>query len=399
MNRHKNIISDPGISDGSKKQKKILLGQLNSFGDCLYATTIARQIKTDFPGCHLTWAIGSMCSSILEGNPYVDEVWEVPLSHIEEVPNVWKNFKNEALRRKKRGDFDEMYLTQIAPDNLHNYDGTIRSSIFRSYPYPITVPIAPVVRLTQTEVGNVQLFAKSHDLTNKSHVILFECSPKSGQSFVTHEFAMKVAQKLISRIPDLSIVLSSNLPFQSSDERIIDGSVLSFRENAELTKYCSLFIGSSSGISWLCTSDWAKPLPMIQLINPNSFWFASFVHDYKYWGLPVDSIIEMTNCSTDTLLSCIFVAIRDGFDLARVKFNTQIHIQFNTFITLLFALLLHFEFTKVLGLFKSNFQRHGFHPQLIIWWLPRLAFYSLKQISSKLKSRIALKDKGIFYRN
>jgi hypothetical protein len=368
----------------NKKQKKILLGQLSSFGDCLYATTIARQIKTDFPGCHLTWAIGSMYSTILEENPYVDEVWEVPLASIEEVPIAWKNFKNEALRKKNEGDFDEIYLTQIAPDNLHNYDGTIRSSLFRSYPYPITIPIAPVLRLTTAEVENVRLFAEIQGLSDKSHVILFECSPKSGQSFVTLEFALKVAQELILRIPDLSIILSSNLSFQTPDKRIIDGSTLSFRENAELTKYCTLLIGCSSGISWLCSSDWAKPLPMIQLINPNAYWFASFIQDYKYWNFPVDSIIEMANCSVETLVDCIFTTISEGFCLARTKFNEHIPLQFNTFIALLFSFLQHFELSKAFRLFKSNFQRHGFHPQIIIWWFPQLIIYPFKKI---LKNR------------
>ena len=36
---------------------KVSLVQLDANGDCLYATTIARQIKQDYPGCHLTWWI------------------------------------------------------------------------------------------------------------------------------------------------------------------------------------------------------------------------------------------------------------------------------------------------------------------------------------------------------
>ena len=54
--------------------KKILLLQLYSNGDCLYATAVARQIKTDHPGCRLTWVIADFCKDIIAGNPYVDEV-------------------------------------------------------------------------------------------------------------------------------------------------------------------------------------------------------------------------------------------------------------------------------------------------------------------------------------
>ena len=57
--------------------KKILLVQLYSNGDCLYATAVARQIKQDFTNCYLTWAIASFCKNIIANNPYIDEVLEV----------------------------------------------------------------------------------------------------------------------------------------------------------------------------------------------------------------------------------------------------------------------------------------------------------------------------------
>ena len=77
--------------------KKILLGQLLANGDCLYATAIARQIKVDYPGCHLTWAISSLCASILDGNPHVDKVWVVPINNRAEIKNAWTQFEKEAL--------------------------------------------------------------------------------------------------------------------------------------------------------------------------------------------------------------------------------------------------------------------------------------------------------------
>ena len=49
----------------NNEPKNILLVQLFSNGDCLYATTIARQIKQDYPGCKLTWAIASFCKDII----------------------------------------------------------------------------------------------------------------------------------------------------------------------------------------------------------------------------------------------------------------------------------------------------------------------------------------------
>ena len=139
------------------------------------------------------------------------------------------------------------------------------------------------------------LFAESHHLKEKKQVILFECSPKSGQSFVTLDFAIAVSKKIIEKIPDLCVIISTNEPVNSDDDCIVDGSILSFRENAELTKYCTLLVGCSSGISWLCTSDWAKPLPIIQLLKKWTSVYASFVHYDEYHGIPTNSIIEMTD--------------------------------------------------------------------------------------------------------
>ena len=327
-------------SDNSHRRKRFLIGQLGSFGDCLYATTVARQIKNDYPGCHLTWAIGSIYRSILDGNPYVDEIWEFPLSSRNDLLDRWQQFEDEAVERKKRGDFDEIFLTQVFPNNLKNFDGTLRSSIFRAYNKPITVPVTPVLSLLPTEVENVRLFAKSHHLGEKKHVILFECSPKSGQSFVTLEFAREVSKKIIEKIPDTCVIISTNEAVYSDNECIVDGSVLSFRENAELTKYCTLLVGCSSGISWLCTSDWAKPLPMVQLLKKKTCMYASFVHDHEYFGIAYDSIIEMTECSANKLSNCVTAILTEGFDTARLKYHEKIRINFRNYAGIIFTELL-----------------------------------------------------------
>jgi hypothetical protein len=308
------------------RRKRFLIGQLGKYGDCLYATTIARQIKTDYPGCHVTWAIGSIYRSILIGNPYIDEIWEFPLTSNINMAESWEKFEHLAIKRKNQGDFDEIVLTQIYPNNFKNFDGTVRPSIFRAYTKPIKVPVSPVVCLLPEEVENVRIFAEFHHLKQKNRVILFECSPNSGQSFVTMDFAIAVSKKLIEKVPDVCIILSSNESFTSPDDRIVNGSGISFRENAELTKYCTLLIGCSSGISWLCTSDWAKPLPMVQLLKRDNGVYGSFVRDYEYFDLATDLIIEMTECSEDTLSQCIHLIFTEGFDIARSKYHEKIRL-------------------------------------------------------------------------
>lgn len=346
-------------------KKRILLGQLANLGDCLYATAIARQIKTDEPDCHLTWAIGSMCLPILYGNPFVDDIWEIPLKSGADVAPAWINFEKEARARKKRGDFDEIYLTQIFPNNFQNFDGTIRSSIFRGYPRPITVPVSPIIRLTDTEVQTVRRFAERHNLIGQKNVILFEYAAHSGQSFVTPEFAIDVSRRLIEKNPDTYIILSSHRSISTSDHHIIDGSVLSFRENAELTKYCSLLIGCSSGISWLSTSDWAKELPMVQLLKKEMSVYASFVHDYTYRKASVNHIIEMTECSPEYLATCLSRIINEGVPSARLKFHQDIPATFFYYCKILGGLVIQGKFTQALGSLRTTVNRYHWHPQLL----------------------------------
>jgi hypothetical protein len=362
---------------------KILLGHLYSFGDCLYATVVARQIKEDFPGCHLTWAIGSKWRSVLNGNPHIDEIWEVPFNG-QEASSVWVQFEREALKRKKQGDFDEVYFTQFFPSRIYNYDGMIRSSIFRGYPNPITVPVSPVLRLFPNEVDNVRQFADRCHLADIRHVLLFECAPKSGQSFVTPDFALAVSRRLVDSIPDISIVLSSNVPVVSNHPRIVDGSVLSFRENAELTKYCTLLVGCSSGITWISTSDWARPLPMIQLIKRDAVFYAPVAYDFDYWGLSTDMILEMSSSTVDGLVACIDIALKEGIYAAKLRFNENIPFSFKTYVEFLFYYVKHFRFITAFMMIKNNVTVHGLHMQRIMQSLIEMIKRRLAKFSTKL---------------
>jgi hypothetical protein len=309
--------------------KRFLLGQLAARGDCLYATAVARQIKADYPDCHLTWAIGSLCRPLLDGNPHVDAVWEVPLADHAGVAAAWHGFYAEARRRVDAGEFDAAFFTQIYPANFRHYDGTVRASIFRGYPRPITVPVAPVVRLSESEIENVRRFAQSHDLANHHPVILFECIHSSAQSFIGPDFVYRAIDLLVAKLPRCKIILSSHLALDTGHPSAISGDTLSFRENAELTKYCSLLIGCSSGITWLCTSDWARPLPTIQLLRQDTGVYASVAHDHDHFGLPSAHVIELTDCPAEHLVDCVVTTVDEGVAAARRRFHQALPLRFD----------------------------------------------------------------------
>jgi hypothetical protein len=321
-------------------RKKILLGQLGRRGDCLFATTVARQIKHDYPDSHLTWAISTMCRSVIEGNPHVDQIWEISQNPNENPIEVWNQFLAEVAIRENSGEFDEIFLTQVPPGNFHNYDGTSRSSLFRGYPRPITVPIEPVVRLSETEVTNVKNFIELNSISSNDKVILFECASTSGQSFVTPEFALATARIVGKSLPDIKFILASNLRLDNKTQNVIDGSTLSFMENAELTKYCTLLLGCSSGISWLATSDWANPLPKIQLLSKSTHMYASMMHDAKYFGLPTEQIMEMQDCTPELLGECIVMCLRKSFAAAKSKYHLDIPINYYFYFMQLYGELL-----------------------------------------------------------
>ena len=307
-------------------QNRILLGQLISNGDCLYATAIARQIKHDFPGAHLTWAISSLCRQMIEGNPFVDEIWEIPLARWDggEIAASWQDFEAEALRRYDAGRYDFAFFTQITIGNPHHFDGTVRPGIFRGYPGRIATPLNPTLHLREAEIAEVAEFAARHHLASFERVILFECSSKSGQSQIDPEKAYRIAEQIVgAQLEKVAVILCSQHPVAVPTPAIIDGSVLKLRHMAELSRHCHLLIGSSSGISCITTSTAGKKLPMIQLLDEERAILGSLAFDYAYFGLPTEHVIEMFIYQPETVLACYRELVARGWDSARHRFHQR----------------------------------------------------------------------------
>lgn len=340
--------------------KRILLGMLIANGDCLMATVLAKQIKKDYPGCHLTWAISNLCRPMIECNPYVDEVWEIMLTDKKAGEGEgWFSFVKQANERKAKGDFDKLFFTQIYPSNVYNYDGTTRSTIYNAYPHPVTVDARPVLRLTKDEEERVKKFAEDNRLASYTHVVLFECSSFSGQSFVTQEWALEVSATLLERFENLVIVISSHLQLENSHPRILSASHLSLRENAELTKYCTLLAGCSSGITWVATSDWAKRLPMIQFLKRGiGFTFASVAYDHRYWGLDDSQIIETTNENITDAVTLISKVLEKGIAVCRPEYHKRLRPRFISLLKYSFMFFRRGKFGKSLRIIRSFFRRN-----------------------------------------
>ncbi len=344
-------------------RRRVLLGQLGANGDCVYATTVARQIKADDPECHLTWAIASQYRQVIAYNPHVDEVWDVTATR-DNMNAAWHDFASRARDRKRRGEFDDVYLTQISPANYHNFDGTVRSSIFRGYPRPITVPVTPVVRLSTAELEHVRHFADANGLTGSDPAIIFECSAHSGQSSMTPSWATEAATIIVDLIPTARIVLSSRPPANLHHPRIIDGSVLRFRDYAALTHYCSLLIGCSSGITWVCTSDAARRIPTIQILAKWAGVFGAVTHDLDYWGLPSDHVVELRDCTIADVTRCTCDVVSRGVVYARKSYDTSYAVHFEHYAQTMLALLTEGHASSVCSSLRHNVARYGVRSSL-----------------------------------
>ncbi len=302
--------------------KRFLIVQLGAFGDCLYATTIAKQIKTDYKDSHITWAIVSAYKSILYLNPYVDVIWELSVSY-KDISFAWLTFEKELKQSHKNKEFDEIILSQIAPKNWIRFKGTIRNSILQSYKRSYNIDCSPVVRLSTFEVEKVKDFAERHKLLTYKHIILFECSPSSDQSKMSLDKALFISKKICVNHKDVCFIISSNNKFSVNNEQIIDGSELTFRENAELTKYCTFLIGCSSGITWLSTSDWAKKLPMLQILNAETFMYIGIDFDLKINKIEHSNVIEIEYKDFNKIELIIDEVIKGNFFEAKKKFHVD----------------------------------------------------------------------------
>lgn len=303
-------------------RERFLIVQLYSNGDCLYATAIARQLKNDFPGCHLTWAIAPFCAAILRNNPFVDEIWSVDYITDRTIETFRANRQLLFEEANKKG-FDQIFFTQIIEENFSFYNGLVRSSIFAAFQRAITVPVEPVLVLDDSEKNKVEDFVRKHDLKTTDFVILFESAPQSGQLAMDTQQALHLARRISNEDPSTRFILSSATPIPDESYSIIDGSVLTLRETAFLTHYCNLLIGCSSGITWSSTSTAAKKIPSIQLLNKNAYLFNSPTLDHLRADLPADRWLELTEFDEEKLISCITIIKEHGFEKAKKQFGQK----------------------------------------------------------------------------
>jgi ADP-heptose:LPS heptosyltransferase len=273
---------------------KIYIFQFAAYGDCLFATVVAAKLKVQYPNSQITWGIAKKYSNILDNNPHVNviDIYDIDpkTASRKELTELVEN-RLETI--EKSAYYDLFLKLQIFNYQILAFCTTLRHTIFRVNGITQNDLKSSIIYLNQKEISNVSNFIKEIKIANYEKVILFECSPTSGQSDINIEKAIDYASLIIKSNPNYAVILSSMEKRKVENSNLFFANSLTFRENLELLKYVDLLIGCSSGISWLttCYSDFKKPI--IQLLKRKSDIYCSMKYDFKLNELNHDHIIEL----------------------------------------------------------------------------------------------------------
>ena len=282
------------------------------------------------------------------------------------MERCWALFEIEARQLGAAGRFDHAFLTQISPGRFANYDGTIRPSIFRNYGRPITVPVDVAINLTEQETEEADRWFHHSPASTASQVVLFECSSKSGQSFMTVDLAWQIAERITAALNTAVVIISTHEALPAEHPRIISGGSLSIRQTARLTHHAHLFVGCGSGLTVAATSGAANTgLPNIQILKRSTSVYASFRHDFAFFGKPTSQFLELTSEDPDHLAKVAVSALSQGFASAQAEFDDPVPLSFGWYRELISMMLLERgQYVDAVHSLLLTAERYGWHSEL-----------------------------------
>ncbi len=360
----------------------ILLLHLFSNGDCLFATTIAKQIKFDYPNSHLTWMIASNCKSMILNNPYVDEIIEVDISVYNDKELIFNQCLKSAQSQKEEGIYDHIFVSQIIGDTFSNYDSCVRTSIYRCYGKPITVSPKPVLILNDEEKDKALNFFTSNELHQYKNVILFECAPMSGQVIFTVDFIKSFASQIV-KSGDTAIILSSAKKIPVDINGVFDGSILTIRETVALSEHCTLLLGCSSGITWATTSIESRQIPMVQLLDPNAYIYNPPSIGFSKVGESTEVIIELYRYDLDLLIKCTKHIFENSFQDAKKVYNQKAKSNFRIFRGITHTFIKRKKYKLLKQFILMNLNENGFNLKMIKMIAIGILFYPVQSMLNK----------------
>ena len=181
---------------------------------------------------------------------------------------------------------------------------------------------------------------------------------------LTKDEAIKIAEDLCAT-GNIAVILSSAQKINHPNPAVLDGSELTFRESVYLSNYCTLLLGSSSGITWGTTADGGKMLPMVQLLNPWTVWANPISRDFERQGISTDGLIELIEFDRKKVVDCVTMVFEQGFAAAKATYNQPIPLHFKTTYRIIYNLLCYRQFGAIKKHLQLNAKTFGWKPVLI----------------------------------
>jgi hypothetical protein len=162
------------------------------------------------------------------------------------------------------------------------------------------------------------------------------------------------------------VIISTHEPFESDNPRIVCGNMLSIRQIARLTEHIDLFVGCGSGLTVAATSEAAKRgLSNIQILRRSTSVFASFRHDFAYFGKPTLQFMELTSEDLAHLAKALIAAVCDGLASARERFDDPVPLDFQWYLQLIQQMLVDVgRYVEAMQSLLITTDRYGWHHDL-----------------------------------
>ena len=235
------------------KKNEITIVCLGAFGDIINSTPIAKHYKMS--GKFVRWIVRKKYKSVLDDNEFIDEIKTITNERLD----------NSILSHKFRSSYFPSSCEKViftAPYMSLLYDGTHRSSLLKIIKEETSLinnwncDFIPIIRLDHREESEARNFFTNLPEGKK---VLVEFEAFSRQTFMTKELFIQMVSK---KRKDINFIFSSvNKPDWWSEISNLNNVFHysgSFKSNAKLYNLCDAFVGCSSGITCLTSSDYCQ---------------------------------------------------------------------------------------------------------------------------------------------
>jgi len=272
----------------SIQPKRLLIIQLRRIGDVVLSTPVVRAIKLRYPGIHIVFLTESESRSLLENNPFIDElmVWESgQYSNPAYVIRILRGLKEKKFDTvidlqgsprtalasflsgaKNRIGFDYrarglFYDIKVKRDPRPKYGSAFKLDILKPFNF-IGDDLKPEIFLTAETRTFAKGFFSRHQLSGPDFkVALSPVSRRSYKRWLLERFA-KLAAWLVSDFEAKVIILwgpgerhvAEKVAEEVGANVLISDQTQTLQEVAALIQSCDLFVGNDNGLKHIATA-------------------------------------------------------------------------------------------------------------------------------------------------